>query len=66
MADVAEDSPAQHAGINRGDVITALDYKPIRDVAAFKEAAKAADGKLGVLCEIERTTGRTFEVIKAE
>ncbi len=66
VADVAEDSPAQHAGINRGDVITALDYKPIRDVAAFKEAAKAADGKLGVLCEIERTTGRTFEVIKAE
>jgi hypothetical protein len=35
-------------------------------VAAFKEAARGADLKNGILCDIERATGKTFAVIKAE
>jgi S1-C subfamily serine protease len=66
VADVADESPASRAGIERGDVITALDYRPVKDVPAFKDAAKGADVKRGVLCDIERSTGKTFAVIKTE
>jgi serine protease Do len=66
VADVADNSPAARAGISHGDVITAVDDKPVKDVTSFKEAAKGADVKRGVLCYIERATGKTFVVIKAE
>ncbi len=63
---VSEDSPAAHAGFQVQDVITAVDDKPVRDVPSFKEAAKGADVKRGILCYVERPTGKTFVVIKDE
>ena len=63
---VAHDSPAAKAGIQAKDVITAVDDKPVKDPTAFKEAAKGADMKRGVLCYLERPTGKTFVVIKTE
>ena len=63
---VAHDSPAAKAGIQAKDVITAVDDKPVKDPAGFKEAAKGADVKRGVLCYLERSTGKTFVVIKTE
>jgi serine protease Do len=66
VAAVVSGSPADQAGIAPGDVITSLDYKPVKDVASFKEATKGVDLKGGILCDIERATGKTFVVIKAE
>jgi serine protease Do len=66
VSDVADDSPAAHAGIKHGDVITAIDYKPVKDVVAFKEAMKVADAKHGILCDVESPTGKTFAVIKVD
>ena len=63
---VAHDSPAARAGIQAKDVITAVDDKPVKDPSGFKDAAKGADVKRGVLCYLERPTGKTFVVIKTE
>ena len=63
---VAHDSPAALAGIKAKDVITAVDDKPVKDPTGFKDAAKGADVKRGVLCYLERPTGKTFVVIKTE
>ena len=66
VTSVAEDSPAARAHINVKDVITAVDDRPVRDVAAFKEVAKSGDPKRGIVCYLERPTGKSFEVIKAD
>ena len=63
---VAPESPAAKAGIAAKDVITAVDDKPVKDLASFKEAAKGADAKRGILCYVERPSGKTFVVIKIE
>ena len=63
---VAHDSPAAKAGIVAKDVITAVDDKPVKDPAGFKDAAKGADTKRGVLCNVERPSGKTFVVIKSD
>ncbi len=63
---MAEDSPAARAHINIKDVITAVDDRPVKDVAAFKEVAKAGDPRRGIVCYLERPTGKSFEVIKAD
>ncbi len=63
---VAPESPAAKAGIIAKDVITAVDDKPVKDPAGFKDAAKGADTKRGVLCYVERPGGKTFFVIKAD
>ena len=47
-------------------MITAVDDRPVKDVASFKEAAKAGDPKRGISCYLERPAGKSFEVIKAE
>ncbi|RME01180.1 MAG: DegQ family serine endoprotease [Deltaproteobacteria bacterium] len=36
VADVSEDSPAEKAGIERGDVILECDGEPVKDVASFR------------------------------
>ena len=66
VTSVAEDSPAKQASILVKDVITAVDDRPVKDVASFKEAAKNGDAKRGIVCYVERTTGKSFVVIKAE
>ena len=66
VASVADDSPAQRAGIVANDVITAVDDRPVKDTASFKDASKGGDLKRGIVCYLERPTGKTFVVIKAE
>ncbi len=61
---VAEDSPAARASIAVKDVITAVDDRPVKDVASFKEAAKSGDTKRGIVCYLERPGGKSFVVIK--
>ncbi len=66
VTSVAEDSPAARALIGVKDVITAVDDRPVKDVASFKEAAKAGDAKRGIVCYLERPAGKSFVVIKAD
>ena len=66
VTSVAPDSAAARAGINVKDVITSVDDKPVKDVAAFMEAVKGGDPKRGILCYLERPSGKTFVVIKGE
>ena len=63
---VAEDSPAAQAQIAVRDVITAVDEKPVKDLASFKDAVKGADPKRGILCDVDRAGSKTFAVIKAD
>ncbi len=65
VTSVAEDSPAARAHIVVKDVITAVDDRPVKDVASFKEAAKTGDPRRGIVCYLERPAGKSFEVIKA-
>ena len=66
VTSVADDSPAARASINVKDVITAVEDRPVRDVASFKEAAKNGDPKRGIACYVERSGGKSFVVIKTE
>ncbi len=63
---VSPESPAAKAGIAAKDVITAVDDKPVRDTASFKDAARAADVKRGLVCYLERPSGKTFVVVRTE
>ena len=66
VTSVADDSPAARASINVKDVITAVEDRPVRDVASFKEAARSGDPKRGIACYVERSGGKSFVVIKTE
>ena len=64
VTSVAEDSPAAHALVKVKDVITAVDDRPVKDVPSFKEAARNGDPKRGIVCSLERATGRSFVMIR--
>ena len=63
---VVEDSPAARVKIAPNDVITAVDDEPIKDAGSFKDALKKGDPGRGILCYVERPSGKTFVVIKAK
>ncbi|MEY2541382.1 MAG: hypothetical protein QOI22_984, partial [Verrucomicrobiota bacterium] len=62
---VADNSLASQQGIEREDVITEVDGKPVPDVKAFRDALNKADPKCGVLLYLDRKGGKTFAVLKA-
>ena len=65
VTDVADNSLAAQQGIEREDVITEVDGKPVTDVKSFREALNKADPKRGVLLYLDRKGSKTFAVIKA-
>jgi serine protease Do len=65
VTDVAENSIAAQQGIEREDVVTEVDGKPVTDVKSFREAINRADPKRGVLLYIDRKGSKTFAVLKA-
>ena len=65
VTDVADNSIASAQGIEREDVITEVDAKPVANVQAFRDALKKADPKRGVLLYLDRKGSRTFAVLKA-
>ena len=65
VTDVADNSLASQQGIDREDVITEVDGKPVPDVKAFREALTKADPKRGVLLYLDRKGSKTFAVLKA-
>src|SRR6478672_1354940 len=65
VTDVADNSPAAAQGIEREDVITEVDGKPVTSVGSFREALGKADPKRGVLLYLDRQGSKTFAVLKA-
>ncbi|MGZ5503836.1 MAG: PDZ domain-containing protein, partial [Chthoniobacterales bacterium] len=65
VTDVADNSIAAAQGIEREDVITEVDGKPVKDVKSFVEALTKADPRKGVLLYLDRKGSKTFAVLKA-
>ena len=65
VTDVTENSLAAQQGIEREDVITEVDGKPVTDVKSFREALNKADPRRGVLLYLDRKGSKTFAVLKA-
>jgi len=65
VTDVTENSLAAQQGIEREDVITEVDGKPVTDVKTFREALNKADPNRGVLLYLDRKGSKTFAVLKA-
>ncbi|MFN2508286.1 MAG: trypsin-like peptidase domain-containing protein [Chthoniobacterales bacterium] len=66
VTDVAENSLASAQGIEREDVITEVDGKPVTTVASFREALNKADPRKGILLYLDRKGSKTFAVLKAD
>jgi Do/DeqQ family serine protease len=65
VTDVTENSLAAQQGIEREDVITEVDGKPVTDVKTFRDALNKADPTRGVLLYLDRKGSKTFAVLKA-
>src|SRR5947208_378074 len=65
VTDVADNSVAASQGIEREDVITEVDGKPVTDAKSFRDALNKADPKRGVLLYLDRKGSKTFAVLKA-
>src|SRR4051794_15838414 len=65
VTDVADNSIAAAQGIEREDVITEVDGKPVTNVRSFREVLGKADPKRGVLLYLDRKGSKTFAVLKA-
>ena len=65
VTDVADNSLASAQGIEREDVITEVDNKPVTNVATFREALSKADPRKGILLYLDRKGSKTFAVLKA-
>src|SRR3989454_2981940 len=66
VTDVADNSLSAQQDIQREDIITEVDGKPVTNVQSFREALTKADPKRGVLLYLDRKGSKTFAVIKAE
>lgn len=58
VTEVEDNTPAQEAGIRNGDIITAMNNKPIKDVQDFNSIAATAKGDCLIL------TNRGYFVVK--
>ena len=65
VTDVADHSLAAGQGIEREDVITEVDGKPVTNVQSFREALTKADPRKGILLYLDRKGSKTFAVLKA-
>src|SRR2546426_1723463 len=65
VTDVEDNSIAAAQDIQREDVITEVDGKPVANVQSFREALNKADPKRGVLLYLDRKGSKTFAVLKA-
>jgi serine protease Do len=65
VTSVEDNSIAAEQGIEREDVITEVDGKPVTDVKSFREALTKSDPTRGVLLYLDRKGSKTFAVLKA-
>ncbi len=64
VTDVADNSIASQQDIQREDVITEVDGKPVTNVQSFRDALSKAEPKRGVLLYLDRKGNKTFAVLK--
>jgi Do/DeqQ family serine protease len=64
VTEVVEGGTAAEKGIERGDVITEVDRRLVRNVDEFKTALTKGDAKKGILVYLKRGTSSTFAVLK--
>lgn len=64
VTDVSDNSIAAQQDIQREDIITEVDGKPVNNVASFRDALTKADPKRGVLLYLDRKGSKTFAVLK--
>jgi S1-C subfamily serine protease len=64
VTDVEDNSLAAQQDIQREDVITEVDGKPVTNVQSFHDALTKADPKRGVLLYLDRKGSKTFAVLK--
>jgi len=65
VTDVSDNSLASAQGIEREDVITEVDGKPVTNVQSFRDALTKADPRKGILLYLDRKGSKTFAVLKA-
>jgi serine protease Do len=65
VTDVADNSIASEQDIERGDVITEVDNKPVTNVKSFRDALTKSDPRRGILLYLDRKGNKTFAVLKA-
>ena len=65
VTSVDDNSIAAAQDIQREDVITEVDGKPVTNVQSFRDAINKADPKRGVLLYLDRKGTKTFAVLKA-
>src|SRR3954452_8795487 len=65
VTDVADNSLASAQGVEREDVITEVDAKPVTNVQSFRDALTKADPRKGILLYLDRKGSKTFAVLKA-
>ncbi len=66
VTDVSDNSIASAQGIEREDIITEVDGRPVTDVKSFREALNKSDPKRGVLLYLDKKGSKTFAVLKAD
>jgi Do/DeqQ family serine protease len=64
VTDVADGSAAQQKGLQRGDVITAVNRAPAHSIEDFKSAIAKAGQDKGALMYVKRGRATTFVVLK--
>ena len=57
-------SPAEEAGLRRGDVILEVNREPVKDLSSFRKAIKATVGKKSVLLLVRRGENTIFIAIR--
>ena len=65
VTDVADNSIAAGQDIQREDVITEVDGKPVTSMASFRDALMKSDPRRGILLYLDRKGSKTFAVLKA-
>ncbi len=66
VADVAADSPADIAGVKRGDLITEIDSNPVRDADQAGHMLQERDPEKGILLFLNRKGQKIYAVIKTQ
>ena len=64
VSEVKVGSPAQRAGIRRGDIIKEIDRQPIEDLKGYKQQMDRAKGKKDILMLIQREENAFFAVVE--
>jgi len=65
VTDVEDNSLAAQQDIQREDVITEVDGKPVPDARSSPDALNKPDPRRGVFLSLDRKGGKTFAVLKA-